>query len=62
MNGVEIDRRERREIFGHSGQFLVMNVSDQGMRRPMKVARLLQEGRIKFELEYQHTNFPFCRD
>lgn len=59
MNSVEIDRRGLLEIFGHFGQLLVMDVSDQGMRRPMKVARLLQEGRIKFELEYQHTNFHF---
>ncbi len=54
MNGVEIDRRALRETFGHPGQLLVMDVSDQGMRRPVKVARLLHEGRIRLELNDVH--------
>jgi len=54
INGVEIDRRALRETFGHLGQLLVMDVSDQGMRRPMKVARLLQDGKTIFELNDVH--------
>ena len=53
-NGVEIDRRALRETFGHPGQLLVMDVSDQGRRRLVKVARLLQDGKIRFELNDVH--------
>lgn len=47
INGVEIDRRALREAFGCPGELVVMYVSDQGLRRPVKVARLMRDGKIK---------------
>ena len=52
--GVEIDRRALRDTFGHPGRLLVMDVSDQGMRRPVIVARLVQDGKTRFELSDVH--------
>ncbi|MFL6634992.1 MAG: hypothetical protein ACJ8HJ_22020 [Massilia sp.] len=48
--GVEIDRRVLKESFGFRGELVVQDVTDQGLRRPVKVARLLQDGERRAEL------------
>lgn len=48
--GVEFDRRMLRDLTGHRGSLLVMDVSDQGLRRPAKVARLMQGRDVRYEL------------
>lgn len=48
--GVEFDRRMLRDLIGHRGSLLIMDVSDQGLRRPAKVARLMQGREIRHEL------------
>lgn len=40
VNGAKIDRRALRETLGNPDQLRVMDVSDQDMCRPVKVARL----------------------
>jgi hypothetical protein len=47
--GVEIDRRVLKETFGYCGELVIQDVTDQGLRRPVKVARLLQNGLILAE-------------
>jgi hypothetical protein len=54
IKGVEIDRRALREAFGCPGELVVMDVSDQGLRRPVKVARLVCDGKIQAELNDVH--------
>lgn len=48
--GVEFDRRMLRDLTGHRGALIIMDVSDQGLRRPAKVARLMQGREIRQEL------------
>jgi hypothetical protein len=52
--GVELDRRVVRETSGHRGLLVIMNISDQGLRRPAKVARLMQADTIRHELTDVH--------
>jgi hypothetical protein len=52
--GVEIDRRALKEAFGNRGFLVVMDVTDQGLRRPSKVARLLEGDTIRSELKDVH--------
>ena len=48
--GIEIDRRIIRETTGHRGLLVILDVTDQGLRRPAKVARLMQDDSIRAEL------------
>lgn len=59
-NGVEHDRRQVRDLIGHRGMLVIMDVSDQGLRRPAKVARLLQGRDIRYELTDVHI--VWCSD
>jgi hypothetical protein len=52
--GVEHDRRVVRDSMGQRGTLVIMDVSDQGLRRPAKVARLLQGADIRYELTDVH--------
>ncbi len=53
--GVEIDRRVLGQAIGQRGVLLIMDVTDQGLRRPCKVARLLQDGLVRSELSDVHV-------
>jgi hypothetical protein len=52
--GVELDRRVVRETTGHRGLLVIMDISDQRLRRPAKVARLMQAEIIRHELTDVH--------
>jgi hypothetical protein len=52
--GVEHDRRALRDLLGHRGTLIIMDVSDQGLRRPAKVARLMQGNDVRDELTDVH--------
>lgn len=52
--GVELDRRVVRETMGQRGLLVIMDISDQGLRRPAKVARLMQADTIRHELTDVH--------
>ena len=52
--GVEHDRRTLRDLLGHRGMLIIMDVSDQGLRRPAKVARLMQGSDVRHELADVH--------
>jgi hypothetical protein len=58
--GVEHDRRAMRDLLGHRGILVIMDVSDQGLRRPAKVARLMQGADIRHELTDVHI--IWCND
>lgn len=58
-NGVEHDRRVLRDVTGHRGLLVIMDVSDQGLRRPAKVARLMQGSEVRHELTDVHI--VWCR-
>jgi hypothetical protein len=58
--GVEHDRRALRDLLGHRGVLIIMDVSDQGLRRPAKVARLMQGNDIRHELTDVHI--VWCND
>jgi len=49
-HGIEVDRRIIREATGHRGLLVILDVTDQGLRRPAKVARLMQDDSIRAEL------------
>lgn len=59
-HGVEIDRRALVQTHGAEGLLVVRDVTDQGLRRPSKVARLLQDGAIRAELNDVHI--VWCND
>lgn len=52
--GVEHDRRVVRDLIGHRGTLVIVDVLDQGLRRPAKVARLVQGADIRYELTDVH--------
>lgn len=52
--GVELHRRTVRDAIAHRGSLVIMDVSDQGLRRPAKVARLMQGDSIRHELTDVH--------
>jgi hypothetical protein len=58
--GVEHDRRVLGHLPGHRGMLVIMDVSDQGLRRPAKVARLMQGSDIRHELTDVHI--LWCND
>lgn len=58
--GVEYDRRALRNVTGHRGLLVIMDVLDQGLRRPAKVARLMQGDTIRHELTDVHI--VWCSD
>jgi hypothetical protein len=47
---VELDRRVARDGVAHRGNLVIMDSSDQGLRRPAKVARLMQGESVRYEL------------
>jgi hypothetical protein len=58
--GVERDRRTLNYLPAYRGMLVIMDVSDQGLRRPAKVARLLQGTDIRHELTDVHI--VWCND
>ncbi|CAN7195128.1 hypothetical protein [Massilia sp. LjRoot122] len=50
-HGVEIDRRLLRDAAGARGLLIIADVTDQGLHRPCKTARLLQGEMIRAELK-----------
>lgn len=58
--GVEHDRRHVQNLPAHRGMLVIMDVSDQGLRRPAKVARLMQGSDIRHELTDVHV--VWCND
>jgi hypothetical protein len=52
--GVEIDRRSLKDAFGYPGLLVIHDTTDQGLRRPCKVARLMQGDAIRSELKDVH--------
>ena len=58
--GVEHDRRHAQNLPAHRGMLVIMDVSDQGLRRPAKVARLMQGSDIRHELTDVHI--IWCND
>ena len=58
--GVEHDRRMLRDMIGHQGSLLIMDVSNRGLRRPAKVARLMQGRELRHELCDVHV--VWCAD
>jgi hypothetical protein len=52
--GVERDRSTLNYLPVQRGMLVIMDVSDQGLRRPAKVARLLQGTDIRHELTDVH--------
>lgn len=59
-HGIEFERRALRDVVGHRGRLVIMDVSDQGLRRPAKVARLMQGSDIRHELTDVHI--VWCND
>lgn len=58
--GVEQERRALRDLLGHRGILVIMDVSDEGLRRPAKVARLMQGRDVRHELTDVHI--VWCND
>lgn len=55
--GVEIDRRmlNDRYTVKHNGRLVIMDVTDQGRHRPIKVARLMTARGVECELLDVHV-------
>ena len=55
--GVELERRmlNDRSTPSHRGQLVIMDVTDQGRHRPVKVARLVSSRGIECELQDVHV-------
>lgn len=49
--GVEVDRRILRDATGTRGQLVIADMTDQGLHRPCKVARLVQGELLRAELK-----------
>lgn len=49
-DGVAKPRRALSEEIAHRGALTILDVTDQGLRRPVKVARLVQGERAAYEL------------
>jgi len=58
--GVEVDRRAIAQMHGAEGLLVVKDVTDQGLRRPSKVARLIQDGAVRAELS--DVRLVWCND
>lgn len=58
--GIEHDRRHVHNLPAQRGYLVIMDVSDQGLRRPAKVARLMQGSDIRHELTDVHI--VWCND
>lgn len=58
--GVEHPRGALRHVAGHCGMLVIMDISDQGLRRQAKVARLMQGSDIRHELTDVHI--LWCND
>jgi hypothetical protein len=52
--GVELHHRIVREGYSQRGMLVILDVTDQGLRRPAKVARLMQNENIRHELTDVH--------
>lgn len=52
--GVELPRRTARDGIFHRGHLVILDVTDQGLRRPSKVARLIQSDIVRYELSDVH--------
>lgn len=53
-SGVAIDRRTLGQAVAQRGLLVVLDVTDQGLRRPCKVARLLHGETVRSELADVH--------
>ena len=56
-HGVELERRmlNDRSTPQHRGKLVIMDITDQGRHRPVKVARLLSARGIECELQDVHV-------
>jgi hypothetical protein len=52
--GVELHPRIARDGVAHRGLLVILDVTDQGLRRPAKVARLMQADVVRHELTDVH--------
>jgi hypothetical protein len=52
--GVALPRRKLGEEFPAQGMLVILDVTDQGLRRQVKVARLLQGPQARYELVEPH--------
>lgn len=55
--GIELERRmlNDRSTPQHRGKLVIMDVTDQGRHRPVKVARLLSSRGVECELQDVHV-------
>lgn len=53
-NGVATPRRKVQEEYAIRGALVILDVTDQGLRRPVKVARLVHGDRAAYELVEPH--------
>ena len=53
--GVELNHRVVREGVAHLGLLVILGVTDQGLRRPAEVARLMQADVVRHELTDVHV-------
>ena len=58
--GVEYPRGALRHVAGHRGMLVIMDVTDQGLRRQAKVARLMQGPDFRHELT--DVSILWCHD
>lgn len=58
--GIEHDRNTLNYLPAQRGMLIIMDVSDQGLRRPAKVARLMQGTEKRYELNDVHV--VWCND
>ena len=49
--GVELGKRVVRDATGTRGQLIIADITDQGLHRPCKTARLLQGEMVRAELK-----------
>ena len=62
--GVAVERRmlNDRYTVKHYGMLVIMDVTDQGLRRPVKVARLTQPGRPSPYMELLDLHIVWAND
>lgn len=62
--GVAVERRmlNDRYTVKHQGMLVIMDVTDQGLRRPVKVARLTQPGRPGPYMELLDPHIVWAND
>lgn len=57
-HGVELPRRMARDGVYHRGHLVILDVTDQRLRHPSKVARLMQSDVLRYEREQSAEGQP----